>query len=79
LQELQFTQSQVRFHGDLVRIEVVPREIQRFFGSPTRETIIQRFKEIGFNYESLDLAGYQIGSINEALGNRSARGHKSQC
>ncbi len=79
MQKLQFTQSQVRFHGELVRIEVAPREIQRFFGSPTRETITQRFKEIGFNYVSLDLAGYQIGSINEALGNRSARGHKSQC
>jgi len=79
LQELQFTQSQVRFHGDLVRIEVAPREIQRFFGSPTRGTIIQRFKEIGFNFVSLALAGYQIGSINEALGNRFARGHKSQC
>jgi len=79
LQKLKFTQSQVRFHGDLVRIEVAPREIQRFFESPTRETIIQRFKEIGFNYVSLDLEGYQIGRLNEALGNRSARGHKSQC
>lgn len=78
LQELQFTQSRVRFHRDLVRIEVAPREIQRFFESSTREAIIQRFKEIGFNYVSLDLAGCQIGSINEALGNRSAKGHKSQ-
>ncbi len=78
MQKLQFTQSQVRFHGELVRIEVAPREIQRFFGSPTGEIIIQRFKEIGFNYVSLDLEGYQIGSINEALGNQSAKDHKSQ-
>ncbi len=78
LQELQFTQFRVRYHGDLVRIEVAPREIQRFFESSTREAIIQRFKEIGFNYVSLDLEGYQIGSMNEALGNRSAKGHKSQ-
>ncbi len=77
LQELQFTQFRVRFHGDLVRIEVAPREIQRFFESSTREAIIQRFKEIGFNYVSLDLEGYRIGSMNEALGNRSAKGHKS--
>ncbi len=78
LQELQFTQFRVRFHGDLVRIEVAPKEIQRFFESPTREAIIQRFKEIGFNYVSLDLEGYRSGSMNEALGNRSAKGHKSQ-
>ncbi len=78
LQELQFTQSPVRFHGDLVRIEVAPWEIQRFFEPSTREAILQRFKEIGFNYISLDLEGYQIGSINEALGNQSAKDHKSQ-
>ncbi|MCZ6907718.1 MAG: hypothetical protein O7G28_10570 [Deltaproteobacteria bacterium] len=78
LQELQFTQFRVRFHGDLVRIEVAPREIQRFFESATREAIIQRFKEIGFNYVSLDLEGYRSGSMNEELGNRSTKGHKSQ-
>ncbi len=79
MQELQFTQSRVRFHGDLVRIEGALREIQRFCEPSTREAVLQRFKEIGFNYISLDLEGYQIGSINEALGNRPARGHKSQC
>ncbi len=78
MQELQITQSRVRFHGDLVRIEVALREIQRFFESATREAIIQRFKEIGFNYISLDLEGYQIGRLNEALGNQSAKDHKSQ-
>jgi uncharacterized protein len=78
LQELQFTQFRVRFHGDLVRIEVAPREIQRFFESSTREAIIQKFKEIGFNYVSLDLEGYWSGRLNKELGNRSAKGHKSQ-
>ena len=78
MQELQITQSRVRFHGDLVRIEVALREIQRFFEPSTREAILQRFKEIGFNYVSLDLEGYRSGSMNEELGNRSAKGHKSQ-
>lgn len=77
LQELQFTQFRVRFHGDLVRIEVSRMEIQRFFESSIREAITQRFKEIGFSYVSLDLEGYRSGSMNEALANRPARRNES--
>ena len=56
LQELSFTQIRVRFHGDLVRIEVPPQEIQKLYESSTREAIVQKFKkEVGFSYISLDL------------------------
>ena len=31
------------------------------------EVIIAKFKEIGFNYITLDLEGYRTGSMNETL------------
>lgn len=72
LQELRFRQFRVRYHGELVRIEVAVEELPRMFDAATREAIVQRFKEIGFSFVSLDLQGYRTGSMNEALANRSA-------
>lgn len=73
MQELNFREFRVRYHGDLVRIEVAPGEIDRFFDKSTREAMVQRFKEIGFSFVSLDLQGYRTGSMNEPLGNRATR------
>ena len=33
----------------------------------TRDTVVQKFKQIGFHYVSLDLQGYRTGSMNESL------------
>ncbi len=68
LQELRFREFRVRYHGELVRIEVAPEEIQRFFEPGTREAIVEKFKEVGFSFVSLDLQGYRTGSMNEPLG-----------
>ena len=67
MKELRFREFRVRYHGDLVRIELAQKEIGRFFDETTRQAIVQRFKEIGFNYVSLDLQGYRTGSMNETL------------
>jgi len=72
LKELRFRQFRVRYHGELVRIEVAAEEIKRLFDSEIREAIVQRFKEIGFTFVSLDLQGYRTGSMNESLGNKTA-------
>ena len=71
LQELKFREFRVRYHEELVRIEVAAEEIQRMFDSATREAIVRRFKEIGFSFISLDLQGYRTGSMNEPLGNKA--------
>jgi uncharacterized protein len=70
LQELRFREFRVRYHGDLVRIELAPEEIDRLFDPITREAIVERFKEIGFTFVSLDLQGYRTGSMNEPLANK---------
>jgi uncharacterized protein len=67
LKELRFREFRVRYHDDLVRIEVAAEEIDRLFDKEIRATIVQRFKEIGFTFVSLDLEGYRTGSMNEAL------------
>jgi len=57
----------VRFHGDLARIEVSQQEIDRLFDKATRDAIVKRFKEVGFNYVSVDLQGFRSGSLNEVM------------
>jgi uncharacterized protein len=67
MKELGFREFRVRYHGDLARIEVSLNEIDRLFDKSIREAIVKRFKEIGFNFVSLDLQGFRSGSLNEAL------------
>ena len=67
LKELGFREFRVRYHGDLARIEVSQNEIDHLFEKPIRETIVKKFKEVGFNFVSLDLQGFRSGSLNESL------------
>ena len=68
MKELRFREFRVRYHGDLARIEVSQEEFDRLMEKATRDTVVQKFKEIGFHYISLDLQGYRTGSMNEVLG-----------
>jgi uncharacterized protein len=72
LKELHFREFRVRYHNDLARIEVSQREFDRLFDKATRDSVVQKFKAVGFNYVSLDLQGYRTGSMNEALANKAA-------
>ena len=60
-----FRQARVRHHGEIARLEVGPEEMERAFD--LREEIDTEFKEAGFLYVALDLAGYRSGSLNAAL------------
>lgn len=67
LREQGFAQSRVRIHGKLARIEVAPECVPALVTEPLRSDIIYRLKLLGFTYVTLDLAGYRMGSMNEAL------------
>jgi uncharacterized protein len=54
----------VRHHGDTARIEVAAEHLPTFTADPFRSRVVQRFKELGFTYVSLDLEGYRTGSLN---------------
>jgi uncharacterized protein len=72
MKELHFREFRVRYHDELARIEVSAQEFDRLFDKATRDSVVQRFKEVGFTYVSLDLQGYRTGSMNEALPSKSA-------
>ena len=64
---LGFLTERVRIHGKLARIEVPKEDIERLASEEIRETILKRFKELGFQFVSLDLSGYRTGSMNATI------------
>lgn len=66
LRSLGFSQLRVRHHGDTARIELPPDRLQEAVTHAA--LIVPYFKQLGFTYTSLDLAGYRSGSMNETLG-----------
>src|SRR5262245_36334472 len=65
LRQLGLRQLRVRHHGDVARIEVDPEDLEAVVAK--RERIVQRFKNLGYGYVTLDLAGFRSGSMNEGL------------
>lgn len=55
----------VRCHADLARIEVAPDQRAQLVAEA--DGIIAALQEFGFRYVTMDLAGYQLGSMNEPL------------
>jgi uncharacterized protein len=67
LRELGFRQVRVRHHGELARIEVDTRELEKALAPAMAAAISAAIKPLGFRYVSLDLEGYRMGSLNEVL------------
>lgn len=67
LLDMGIRQVRVRHHGEIARIEVAPEEREKFFNIEFMDKISSKFKEIGFIYTTLDIAGYRTGSMNEVL------------
>ncbi len=67
LRKLGFRQLRVRYHGDLARVELDPRDIPLLMEPKLRNRVVRRLKEAGFAYITLDLQGYRTGAMNETL------------
>jgi uncharacterized protein len=65
LRQLGFSNFRVRLHDTIARIEVAPADFARVIEQHT--PIVQRFKQLGFIYVTLDLQGFRSGSMNEPL------------
>lgn len=63
LWSLGFEQFRVRHHGDTARIEVLPEQMTKLLSLADR--IVSEFKQLGYTYIAMDLAGYQRGSMNK--------------
>jgi uncharacterized protein len=67
IKALGFRQFRVRFHGEVVRIEIAREEMARALTMEMAQRFTTIFKGLGFKYVSLDLEGYRQGSLNEVL------------
>jgi uncharacterized protein len=65
---LGFRQFRVRFHGEVVRLEIAPDELPKALNVEMAERFTRIFKTLGFKYVTLDLEGYRQGAMNEVLG-----------
>jgi pyridinium-3,5-biscarboxylic acid mononucleotide sulfurtransferase len=71
LKALGFRQYRVRYHGEVVRIEVRPEDLPRLVAEPARSQVVQSCHDVGFRYVTLDLQGFRSGSMNEGLSDPS--------
>jgi len=67
LRELGIRQLRVRHHDSIARIEVSKEDMAKFVADGIRERIVEKFKELGYTYITLDLGGYRMGSMNEEM------------
>ena len=77
IKALGFRQLRVRHHGQIARIEVDPEEITRLASPEIRQRVMEKLRELGYLYITLDLHGYQMGSMNAVL-NPNASGKNGQ-
>ncbi len=74
---LGFQQYRVRIHmqglsdqsapAKIARIEIDPSEFDHLIRDEIRGTITEEFRKIGFQYITMDLEGYRMGSMNEGV------------
>jgi uncharacterized protein len=60
-------QVRVRHYGDTARLEVAPRDLANFLQEEARRQVTAFLKELGFRFVTLDLEGYRMGSLNQAI------------
>ena len=68
VRSLGFRQFRVRHHDRLARLEVPHDQIPRLWEDGLHEAIVRKFRELGYLYVAVDLAGFQSGSANLLLG-----------
>ncbi|HCC71588.1 MAG TPA: ATP-dependent sacrificial sulfur transferase LarE [Bacteroidales bacterium] len=64
LHNLGFRDVRVRFHNDLIRLEINPEYFNKIMKDQVRKKIIRLFKDRNIKYISLDLEGYRTGSMH---------------
>jgi uncharacterized protein len=71
LKSLGFNELRVRDHGSVARIEVRKEDIDLVLDHGKRDAISATLKSLGYAFISLDLDGYQSGSMNRVLKNNT--------
>lgn len=71
LRSMGLRQLRVRHHGQVARIELDESGMAILMAGGRRTAVVERFKQLGFLYVTLDLAGFRSGSMNDVLKTRS--------
>jgi uncharacterized protein len=64
LRQLGLREFRVRIHGEIARLEISRSEMQKILGFEVFDFLVENFKALGFRYVTLDLNGYESGSMN---------------
>jgi uncharacterized protein len=67
LRQLGFHELRVRHHGELARVEIARAELPRALSMEMLDQITAALKLAGFQYVTLDCAGFRSGSMNAVL------------
>lgn len=64
LEELGFSGFRVRHHGTIARLELEEKDFSRILEPEKRQKILEEFQGAGYHFVTLDLKGYQKGSMD---------------
>ncbi|MGE3190967.1 MAG: TIGR00268 family protein, partial [Vicinamibacterales bacterium] len=67
LREQGFRVCRVRHHDTVARLEIARGEMARALDPDINRRLVDGLKALGYQYVCLDLQGYRLGSLNEAL------------
>ena len=67
LRDLGFRVFRVRHHDTIARIELGRDEIPRALEPEVADTIDRKLRALGYQHVAVDLRGYRLGSLNDAL------------
>jgi uncharacterized protein len=67
LRDLGFRVFRVRHHDTLARLEIAKDEMSRALEPSVAERLTRELKALGYQHVTIDLQGYRLGSLNEAL------------
>ena len=64
LREWGFDGFRVRDHDGLARVEIAPDELERALDPAFADAVYEHLSDLGFEYVTLDMAGYRTGSVS---------------
>ncbi len=67
LRDFGFRICRVRHHDTVARIELGTDEMARALDPAISGPLVRAFKQLGYQYVTLDLQGYRLGSLNEPI------------
>jgi uncharacterized protein len=67
LRDVGFRIFRVRHHDTVARLEIARDEMARALDPDVRDRLVSDLKELGYRHVAIDLQGYRLGSLNDAL------------